>query len=82
VLFVLIGPFMCFSRGLCGVLSFAKSHVKLGTAFSGIIVTVEVRILTFQWMCMFLFSVSYKTRFIDDGFCPSVVALVVPQEFM
>jgi len=82
VLLILTGLFMCFSCGLCGVLSFPKSHVKLGTVFSGIIVTVEVRISTFQWMDMFLVSVSYKTCFNDDGVCPPVVALVVPQEFM
>jgi hypothetical protein len=82
VLFILTGPFMCFSCGLCGVLSFAKSHVKLGTAVSAIVFTVEVRIATFQWTGRFLVSISYKTCCIDDGVCPSVVALVVPQEFM
>jgi hypothetical protein len=82
VIFILTGLFMCFRCGLCGVLPFPKSHVKLGTAFSGIIVTVEVRISTFQWMGRFLVSVRYKTCFNDDDVCPSVVALVVPQEFM
>jgi len=80
--FILTGLFMCYSCGLCGLLSFQKSHVKLGTVISGIIVTVEVRISTFQWIGRFLVSVSYETCFIDDGVCPSLVALVVPQEFM
>jgi len=73
---------MCFSRGPCGVLLFPKSHVKLGTAFSGIIFIPEVPIVKFQWTGRFLVSVSYETCFIDYGFCPSVVALVVPQELM
>jgi hypothetical protein len=56
--------------------------VNLGTAVAGITTIAEVRISTLQWMGMFLVSFSYKTCFIDDGVCPSVVALMVPQEFM